>query len=197
MGVVNNARFINCFWPKLDQPTKIFAEGSSGIEVMGTTPRNVWFPDDVQFLPFYPDALYPAEQAVLRASPLRRGLVNLTQEEAQIWQSAYDEAVKSFPPTHAIYATPRDVNFLRHYEEKSRVVKVLADDSVQVFPDGTEIRIAKGAQITKINYEEFVAPLSPKECGDLVDGKADAATLKTGKSFVSVVDGRPLVEKVK
>ena len=63
-GVVTDTLFVNCYWPKLDRPTRIFAAGSSGIKVMGTTPRNVWFPDDVEFLTYYPDALYPAEQAI-------------------------------------------------------------------------------------------------------------------------------------
>lgn len=52
MGVVKDTRFIRCYWPSLDQPTALFAAGSSGIEVQGPpTPRNVVFPDGVVFLP--------------------------------------------------------------------------------------------------------------------------------------------------
>lgn len=47
MGVVNDTRYIRCFWPPLDEPTALFAKGSSGIEVQGPpTPRNVVFPED-------------------------------------------------------------------------------------------------------------------------------------------------------
>lgn len=192
MGVVKDIRFVNCFWPKLDQPTRIFADGSSGIEVLGTTPRNVWFPDDVVFLPYHPDALYPAEQAVLKAFPFRRGLVNLSPVEAQIWQEAYDKAVASFPPTHAVYETPRAVNFIRHYEEKSRQVKVLAEDSVTVHADGTKVIIPAGTEITKINYDEYVAELTAKEAEDIATGKVDKAALT--KDFVRVTDGAVLAK---
>jgi hypothetical protein len=112
-GIVTDTLFINCYWPKLDRPTRIFADGSRGIRVLGTTPRNVWFPDDIVFEPWYPDALYPAELAVKAMNPRRSGLVNLTEEEAQVWWDAYNEAVKSFPPTHTVIDTPRHVNFLR------------------------------------------------------------------------------------
>jgi hypothetical protein len=51
MGVVKDTRYVRCFWPRLDQPTALFAEGSSGIEVEGPpTPRNVIFPPDTVFL---------------------------------------------------------------------------------------------------------------------------------------------------
>ena len=113
LGVVTDTRFVRCFWPALDQPTKLFDDGSSGIEVLGSA-RNVWFPDDTVWLDYFPDALYPAEQAVLKAFPKMRGLVNLTDEQAAIWQTAYDDAVKTFPPTHAVHSSPRDCLFLRH-----------------------------------------------------------------------------------
>lgn len=52
MGVVTNTRFVRCYWPPLDQPSALFAPGSSGIEVQGPpTPRNVVFPGDTVFLP--------------------------------------------------------------------------------------------------------------------------------------------------
>lgn len=51
LGVVKDVRFVRCLWPRLDRPTALFAEGSSGIEVMGPpTPRNVVFPPDTVFL---------------------------------------------------------------------------------------------------------------------------------------------------
>lgn len=51
MGVVTDTRFVRCFWPRLDRPTMLFAEGSSGLEVQGPpTPRNVVFPPDTVFL---------------------------------------------------------------------------------------------------------------------------------------------------
>lgn len=51
MGLVNNVLYRKCFWPKLDQPVRLFIEGSNGIQVQGPpTPRNVIFPDDTVFL---------------------------------------------------------------------------------------------------------------------------------------------------
>jgi len=162
-GVVRDMLFVNCHWPKLDRPTRIFAEGSAGLSVMGTTPRNVWFPDDTVFLDYYPDALYPAEQAVLKAMPFRRSLVNLTPPEAEIWMKAYQEAVAGFPPTHTVFSTPRHVNFLRHREEVSRRTIELRTDIVQRNPDGSEQIIKAGSTIEKVEYDEFVADLTPEQ----------------------------------
>lgn len=51
MGVVNDVRYVRCYWPKLDLPVALFAKGSSGIEVEGPpTPRNVVFPSGTRFL---------------------------------------------------------------------------------------------------------------------------------------------------
>ncbi len=186
MGVVNDARFINCYWPKLDRPTRIFADGSSGIEVMGRTPRNVWFPDDTVFLSYYPDALYPAERAVIKAMPFRRGLVNLSPGEAEIWQKAYDEAVASFPPTHSVFQTPRHVNFLRHHEEKSRRSITLMKDSIIEAADGSQIVHKAGSVIEKVEYEQFVAELTPDEALGIATGKEDEAKLRDKKEFVNI-----------
>lgn len=50
MGVVTDTHYKNCHWPKLDQPTALFAEGSSGLVIEGPpTPRNVLFPPDTVF----------------------------------------------------------------------------------------------------------------------------------------------------
>lgn len=55
-GVVNDVRYVRCYWPRLDVPTALFADGSSGIEVQGPpTPRNVIFPPDTVFLPIATD----------------------------------------------------------------------------------------------------------------------------------------------
>ena len=52
MGVVTNTRYVMCYWPSLDEPVALFADGSAGIEVQGPpTPRNVLFPPDTLFLP--------------------------------------------------------------------------------------------------------------------------------------------------
>ena len=184
-GVVTDTLFVNCFWPKLDRPTRIFAAGSSGIKVMGTTPRNVWFPDDVEFMTYYPDALYPAELAVKAAFPFKRiGMVNLSPAEAQVWLDAYNAAVAGFPPTHTVLTTPRDTNFLRHREEVSRRTLTLKEDSV----DAVGNILHAGAQITKIEYEEYVAELIPQESVDLVDGKLDETVLRASKEFTRIDD---------
>lgn len=189
MGVVNGARFVNCFWPKLDQPTRIFADGSSNIEVMGNTPRNVWFPDDVVFLPYHPDALYPAERAVLNAFPFNRmALINLGPAEAQIWADAYTDAVNKLPSTATVIETPRHVNFLRHREEKSRRTKTLVEDSVTVNADGSLTILKAGTQIEKIDYHEFVAQLTTEECIALIDGKIAEKQLRDSKEFIHISD---------
>lgn len=191
-GVVTDTLFVNCYWPKLDRPTRIFAAGSSGIRVLGTTPRNVWFPDDTVFEQYYPDALYPAELAVKAAFPFKRiGLVDLSPAESQVWWDAYNAAVASFPPTHTVVETQRNTNFLRHREEVSRRTIELKEDSIDA---GGSI-LQAGAKITKIEYEEYVAELTPQESVDLVDGKLDEAALRKAKEFVKASD--PLVKLVK
>lgn len=189
MGVVRDATFVNCHWPKLDRPTRIFAAGSSGIKVMGTTPRNVWFPDDVEFLTYYPDALYPAEQAVKQAFPFHRGLINLSPQEAAVWLNAYNAAVASFPPTHTVFPTRRDCNFLRHSEVARERQVTLREDSVQKHPDGSETVLRAGTVIVKRDYDEFIAELTPQECAGLVDGLIDEAVLRATKAFVRYKPG--------
>jgi len=51
LGVVQNVTFRRCFWPRLNDPTSLFGEGSSGLIVEGPpTPRNVVFPEDTVFV---------------------------------------------------------------------------------------------------------------------------------------------------
>jgi len=51
IGVVTNRAYIGCYWPRLNEPTALLAEGSSGLVVCGPpTPRNVVFPADTVFL---------------------------------------------------------------------------------------------------------------------------------------------------
>lgn len=144
LGVVTDTRFVRCYWPKLDQPTRLFAEGSKGIEVLGSA-RNVWFPDDTKWLDYYPDALYPAELAVLKAFRMR-ALINLTDEQAAIWQAAYDAAVATFPKTHAIHSSPRHCLFVRR-------------------------RQLINAAAAKPIYEEQVCEVTPQQAMDIVAGK--------------------------
>ena len=179
-GVQTDMLFLFCYWPKLDRPTRLFAPGSSGIKVMGRTPRNVWFPDDTEFLDYYPDALYPAENAVLAAFPYRgRALINLSPAEAQVWLNAYNAAVATFQKTHAVHQTTRSTNFLRHREVKSERTITLKEDSV----NGDTI-LPAGTQIIKRDYEEFISELTPQECLDLMDGKVAEETLRAEKTFV-------------
>lgn len=52
LGVVNDTKYVRCYWPALDSPVELFAKGSSGIQVQGPpTPRNVIFPVDTAALP--------------------------------------------------------------------------------------------------------------------------------------------------
>lgn len=188
-GVVTDTLFVNCYWPYLSVPTRIFADGSKGIRVLGNTPANVWFPDDVVFERYYPDALYPAEQAVLKAFPFgRRIMVNLSPPEAAVWLEAYEKAVASFPPTHTVFETIRDNNFLRHKEEKSRLTYTVKAGA-QV---GSNLTLVDDAEVVKVEYEEYAVMLTSEECIGLVDGSLDEATLRDQKQFLNVATGEPL-----
>lgn len=43
MGVVTDTRYVFCYWPALEKPVSLFADGSSGIHVLGSS-RNIVFP---------------------------------------------------------------------------------------------------------------------------------------------------------
>lgn len=143
LGIVTDTLFIGCYWPKLDGPTSLFDAGSSGIAVMYGVPRNVLFPEGTEFREYLADAIYPAEQAVMAMSPGRRGLVNLTDEEAAAWLAAYEKAAAELPPTAARHPTRHDCFFLRNRVEKSRRWVPLNNEA--------------GGRIQKIEYDEFVA----------------------------------------
>lgn len=147
LGVVNDTMFIGCFWPKLDAPTELFSPVSSGIVVMCGTPRNVLFPEGTEFRDYFPDALYPAEQAVMTmGSGTRRGLLNLSDDEAAVWLKVYEHAAKNLPATAAKFQTRNDCFFLRDKREKSRRTKTLSD----------------GSTIEKIEHDEFIAEIPPE-----------------------------------
>ena len=138
MGVVNDVRYIRCFWPRLDQPTALFADGSSGIVVQGPpTPRNVVFPADTVFATYLPDAIYPAELAVMAMSPGRLGMVALTGDEAAAWLAAYGDAAAKLPMTATIHDTPRDVQFLRRTVASIEYVAELSRADALAIADGS------------------------------------------------------------
>jgi hypothetical protein len=60
-------------------------------------------------------------------------------------------------------------------------------------PDGSEQIIRAGAVIEKVDYDDFVSPLTAKECMDIVDGKVDEAALRESKEFVHASTQEPLV----
>lgn len=164
LGILKDVMFVMCFWPKLDAPTSLFAEGSSGIEVFGSpTPRNVLFPEDTVFHEYMADALYPAEQEVFKQFPGRRNMVGLSAAEAQVWLDAYSKAAAELPPTATKLTSRGDCFFLRERVEKSRRTKTLAEPSRAIAPDGSVTVMEAGAQITKIEYDEFVATIDPKD----------------------------------
>lgn len=184
MGVVNDTYYRRCYWPSLDRPTPLFADGSKGIIVEGPpTPRNVVFPPDTVFAEYWPDALYPAEQAVMKVSKGRRGMVNLSDEEAAIYVAAYDEAVKSFPPTQTKHTTRADCHFLRH-KEVLRTYQVIVRDErgVPVLKDG------KPVEFTKEDCEFYIAELLPEESTAFLGGKVSEDELRTSKEFCLIDD---------
>lgn len=168
LGIVTDTRFVRCYWPKLDEPTRLFSDGSKGIEVLGSA-RNVWFPDDTVWLDYYPDALYPAELAVRAAFPNNLVMVNLTDEQAAIWQAAYDAAVVTFPATHAVHSTPRDCLFLRHKE----LISLLGQ---------------------KPDFQEYVSEVTTQQAMDIADGKIDPASEKLTLEFRKIEDSHPDVD---
>jgi hypothetical protein len=86
LGVVNDMIFVRCFWPQLDTPTPLFADGSSGIEVAGPpTPRNVIFPPDTVFLP-----MVSSDGRVLKDMPTRGDMFT----EKRTMQQEVDEVVR-------------------------------------------------------------------------------------------------------
>lgn len=171
MGVVKDMLYAHCFWPEIDQPTKLFAEGSSGIQVMGSpTPRNVVFPPDTIFVPEHLDARYPAEMAVRTAFPQLFGLVNLTDEQAAVWKAAYDKAVSELPPTSTITIT-KPCFMLRHKE--------------RISPDGAR----------KPLFERYVAELTSEEADALLKGQTTREALFDQKTFVSLHDETKVLVK--
>lgn len=164
LGVVVDTRYIRCFWPRLDAPTKLFADGSFGISVMGPPlPRNVIFPDDTVFEDTALDALHSAEIAVM-SNGSRRGLVNLTDAEAALWVAAYDAAVAELLPSASKLPIANERYCLR-----DRTVK-----------PGTE---------AKPQYEEFVAVITAQEAEDMLDGKVTEEELRAEKTFISLDTG--------
>ena len=137
MGVVNDARFVRCFWPRFNAPVAIFAPGSSGITVMGPPlPRNVVFPPDTVFEEAVYDAFYPAEQAVKQASPRRAGLVSLFDAETAVWIAAYDAAVAGVSAKAARGSISDDRFFLREKVAGDEYVASLTKQEADDLCDG-------------------------------------------------------------
>jgi hypothetical protein len=136
-GVVTDTHFIRCFWPRLTEPTKIFAEGSSGLVVQGPpTPRNVVFPEDTLFPKVVCDADSAAVGAAMAASGGKSGLVNATPEMVQAYLAAYEaEAAKAEPHTTEI-ACRDDCQFLVHKELDEVYVAELTKQEAIDYCDG-------------------------------------------------------------
>lgn len=139
-GVVTDTHFIRCFWPHLTEPTRIFAEGSSGLIVQGPpTPRNVIFPDDTVFPEVFLDADSAAVAEAMRTSR-RRGLVNATPEMVEAYLLAYATKSAALPPTAAKHRCRDDCHFLVHYEGKERYIAELTKQEAVDLCDGVVVR---------------------------------------------------------
>lgn len=136
-GVVTNTRFVRCFWPQFDLPTKLFAEGSSGLVVIGPpTPRNIVFPADTEFLVHYPDAHYPAELAVMAGRSAGARFINLTDEEGDLWWDSYLRAVGNLSPTATTMQDRPDRHLLRLTDRGKRYVAELTPQEVTAIVEG-------------------------------------------------------------
>lgn len=171
LGVVNDTLYFNCFWPKLDYPVPLFAEGSSGIKVIGNTPRNVVFPEDTTFPEYYPDALYPAEKALRSAFPQVKSMINLTEDQVDVYMNAYNNAVSLLPVTAAKFTSRGDCHFLIHKE------------------------------LVENKYEEYVSELTDQQVLDIIDEKTTVKDIKLVSDFVKINDSsfndNPLVDVYK
>lgn len=163
-GVVTDTHFIRCFWPRLTEPTRIFAPGSSGLIVQGPpTPRNVVFPDDTVFPDIVTDAEGVAWEAFLGAGA-GRGYVAAKPEQVAAYMQTYDSERKKLPPTAAKIRCRDDCCFLVHDEEIGRT--------------------GNGKPI----LERYVAEVSKQEAHDLCDGKVSRDELHTRKDFCRITD---------
>lgn len=153
MGVVVDRTYYFCNWPRPLEPTAIFAEGSSGIKVVGgTTPRNIVFPPDTELLPYYPDAKYPAEVAWQKVYGGDRRVQDLEGKEADDWVAGFEAA------SQAVIA------------ENPRATVFQTDN-----PDRFYFKDDRDA--------ETVTPLSKKEADDLARGKVDRNALRRAKGL--------------
>lgn len=141
-GVVTNVHFIRCFWPRLTEPTRIFAEGSGGIIVQGPpTPRNVVFPDDTVF----PDVVADAESAAweaFKASASGRGYVSPNPAQVQAYLQTYESERKKSPLTATKTRCRSDCCFLVHdvLGTKERYVAEVSLREARDYCDGTITR---------------------------------------------------------
>jgi hypothetical protein len=164
-GVVTDTHFIRCFWPRLTEPTRIFAEGSSGLVVQGPpTPRNVIFPDDTVFPEVVADADSAAVEAATKASNgSRHGLVNATPEMVQAYLSTYASTIAKLPPTATKVRCRDDCHCLVHKELVS-------------LPEEQPV------------FEVYVAEITKGEAVDLCDGKLTVEELNAEKVYVKVAE---------
>lgn len=156
MGVVNDTRFIRCFWPAFDQPTSIFAAGSSGLIVQGPpAPANIVFPDDTIFPDYFPDADSVACVAAMAASNgTRTGLVNATQEMVDAYLKAYAEEAARLPATAAKHRTRDDCHFLVQWMQ------------IGISANGKPI------------FDRYVAQISKQAASDICKGVITPASLQ-------------------
>jgi hypothetical protein len=160
-GVVTDTHFIRCSWPKLDVPTAIFAEGSSGIVVQGPpTPRNIIFPPDTQF----PEILLDAERAAWA--------VYLQTQSADAYLAKYAEEVAKAPSHATKIAARDDVLFLKVHDKGDAFVAEVSKTEAAKVANGETTKEA--LQTTK----DFVSVKDGKVYTVSANG---TATTKGGK----------------
>ena len=164
MGVVNDVQFIRCFWPRLAEPTRIFAPGSSGLIVQGPpTPRNVVFPDDTVF----PDVSTDAENIaidVFKAAGRGRGYVSNDPAQLQAYLDSYESEKAKLPVTATKIRCRSDCQFLVHNE------LISAEDE-------------------KPSFDRYVSELTMQEATDFCDGKIDRAVLNVTHDYLPISGG--------
>jgi hypothetical protein len=172
-GIVTDTHFIRCYWPRLTEPTKIFAEGSSGILVQGPpTPRNVVFPEDTVFPEVVADADSKAVVAAMQAANgTRTGLVNATPKMVEAYLEAYQQEAANLPETATKVVCRDDCHYLTH--------------DVLVSAEGE-----------KPVYERYVAEITKTEAIDYCDGLVSRTDLDAEKLYCKLAES-PLKEETK
>lgn len=103
MGVVTDTVYIRCFWPVLDAPLALFADGSAGIEVEGPpTPRNIIFPPGTVFLNGTRGDVFFTAETVSKSVPVEKEFQAEVEVDGSTRTVTYKKTVSEIRPVREI-----------------------------------------------------------------------------------------------